>query len=73
MRLALQFRHEGLIDDAETMRRVTPEQVEMLLLPALEPETRLAATLLAKACRLFMAWFPVVPTPMSMRHSMPPI
>ena len=53
VRLALQFHHEGLIDDAETMRRVTPEQVEMLLLPALEPETRLAATLLAKGLPAF--------------------
>ena len=47
MRLALQLRHEGLIDDAEALRRVTPEQVEALLMPSLQPETRLAATLLA--------------------------
>jgi len=47
-RLALQLRHEGLIDDAETLRRVTRAHVETLLLPALQPETRLAATLLAK-------------------------
>jgi pyruvate, orthophosphate dikinase len=48
VRLALQFRHEGLIDDAETLRRVTPAHVEALLLPALQPETRLTARLLAK-------------------------
>jgi pyruvate, orthophosphate dikinase len=48
VRLALQLRHEGLIDDAETLRRVTPAHVQTLLLPALQPETRLAATLLAK-------------------------
>jgi len=48
MRLALQLRHEGLIDDAETLRRVTPAHVEALLLPSLQPETRLAAPLLAK-------------------------
>ena len=48
VRLALQLRHDGLIDDAETLRRVTPAHVETLLLPALQPETRLAARLLAK-------------------------
>jgi pyruvate, orthophosphate dikinase len=47
VRLALQFRAEGLIDDAETLRRVTPAQVRTLLLPSLQPETRLAAPLLA--------------------------
>ncbi len=47
VRLALQLRHEGLIDDAETLRRVTPAHVETLLLPGLQPETRLAAPLLA--------------------------
>ncbi|WAJ43443.1 pyruvate, phosphate dikinase [Mycobacterium sp. Aquia_216] len=47
VRLALQLRHEGLIDDAEALRRVTPAHVETLLAPALQPETRLAATLLA--------------------------
>ncbi|ORA78139.1 pyruvate, phosphate dikinase [Mycobacterium malmoense] len=48
VRLALQLRHEGLIDDAETLRRVTPAHVETLLRPALQDETRLAAPLLAK-------------------------
>jgi pyruvate, orthophosphate dikinase len=48
VRLALQLRHEGLIDDAETLRRVTPAHVEALLRPALQPETRLTAPLLAK-------------------------
>ena len=48
VRQALQLRHEGLIDDAETLRRVTPAYVETLLLPSLQPETRLAAPLLAK-------------------------
>jgi pyruvate,orthophosphate dikinase len=47
VRLALQLRHEGLIDDTETLRRVTPAHVETLLLPGLQPETRLAARLLA--------------------------
>jgi pyruvate,orthophosphate dikinase len=47
VRLALQLRQEGLIDDAETLRRVTPAHVEALLMPALQPEQRLAATLLA--------------------------
>jgi pyruvate, orthophosphate dikinase len=48
VRLALQLRHEGLVDDAETLRRVTPAHVKTLLLPALQPETRLTAPLLAK-------------------------
>jgi pyruvate,orthophosphate dikinase len=48
VRLALQLRAEGRIDDAETLRRVTPAHVQTLLLPALRPETRLAAPLLAK-------------------------
>jgi pyruvate,orthophosphate dikinase len=48
VRLALQLHHEGLIDEAETLRRVTPAHVSALLQPALQPETRLAAPLLAK-------------------------
>lgn len=48
VRLALQLRHEGLIDDAQTLRRIAPAHVEALLRPALQPETRLAAPLLAK-------------------------
>ena len=48
VRLALQLRHEGLIDDPEALRRVTPAHVETLLAPSLQPETRLAATLLAQ-------------------------
>lgn len=48
VRLALQLRHEGLIDDAEVLRRVTPAHVQTLLRPALQPEIRLAAPLLAK-------------------------
>lgn len=48
VRLALQLRDEGLIDDAETLRRVTPGHVRTLLQPVLQPEIRLAAPLLAK-------------------------
>ncbi len=48
VRIALQLRHEGLIDDAESLRRVTPAHVETLLSATLQPETRLTATLLAK-------------------------
>jgi pyruvate,orthophosphate dikinase len=48
VRLALTFRDAGVIDDAEAVRRVTPEQVRALLSPSLQPETRIAATLLAK-------------------------
>jgi pyruvate,orthophosphate dikinase len=47
VRLALQLRNDGLIDDAETLRRVTPSHVQALLRPSLQPENRLAATLLA--------------------------
>lgn len=48
VRLALQLHHEGLIDDTETLRRVTPTHIETLLRPSLQTETRLAAPLLAK-------------------------
>lgn len=48
VRLALKLRDEGLIDDMETLRRVTPAHIETLLMPSLQPETRLAAPLLAK-------------------------
>jgi len=48
VRLALQLRRDGLVDDAEALRRVNPTQIETLLAPSLQPETRLAATLLAK-------------------------
>ncbi|WP_425518563.1 pyruvate, phosphate dikinase [Mycobacterium spongiae] len=48
VRIALQLRHERRIDELETLRRVTPAHIEALLMPALQPETRLAATLLAK-------------------------
>ena len=47
VRLALAFRDEGLIDDEQTLRRVTPDQVRTLLEPGLQPEDRLAAPLLA--------------------------
>ncbi|WIM90302.1 pyruvate, phosphate dikinase [Candidatus Mycobacterium wuenschmannii] len=46
VRLALQLLHDGLIDEAETLRRVTPADVGVLLQPSLQPETRLAAELL---------------------------
>lgn len=48
VRLALQLRRDRLIADAETLRRVSPADVETLLRPLLQPETRLAAPLLAK-------------------------
>jgi pyruvate, orthophosphate dikinase len=48
VRLALQLRHEGLVDDVEALRRVTPAHIETLVEPSLQPETRLSATLLAK-------------------------
>jgi pyruvate,orthophosphate dikinase len=48
VRLALQLQHEGLIEPTETLRRVTPAHVEALLRPALQPEIRLAAPLLAE-------------------------
>jgi pyruvate, orthophosphate dikinase len=48
VRLALVFREAGLIDDGESLRRVTREQLRSLSTPTVQPETRLAATLLAK-------------------------
>ncbi|MGB8387742.1 pyruvate, phosphate dikinase, partial [Mycobacterium sp.] len=48
VRLALALRDEGLIDDFEVLRRIDPGQIETLLQPSLQPETRLAAPLLAK-------------------------
>jgi pyruvate,orthophosphate dikinase len=47
VRLALALRDEGLINDAEVLRRIDPGQITTLLQPSLQPETRLAATLLA--------------------------
>ncbi|MDT5273965.1 MAG: pyruvate, orthophosphate dikinase, partial [Mycobacterium sp.] len=47
VRLALQLHSDGLIDEAETLRRVAPAHVEVLLQPSLQPENRLAAKLLA--------------------------
>ncbi len=48
VRVALQLCREGLIDEQETLRRVTPTHVETLLLPSLQPEKQLGATMLAK-------------------------
>lgn len=48
VRLALRLRRDGLIDDTEVLRRVTPAHVDALLQPALQPETRLTAAVLAK-------------------------
>jgi pyruvate,orthophosphate dikinase len=48
VRLALQLHDDGLIDEAETLRRVAPEHVKALLQPSLQPENRLTATLVAK-------------------------
>ncbi len=47
VRLALQLLNDGLIDQAETLRRVPPAHVEALLRPSLQPETRFTARLLA--------------------------
>jgi pyruvate,orthophosphate dikinase len=47
VRLAVQFCNAGLIDETEAVRRVSPDQVRALLSPAILPETRLAARLLA--------------------------
>ena len=48
VRLALALRDDGVIDDMEALRRIDPMRVELLLRPSLQPETRLAAALLAK-------------------------
>ncbi|WP_263995566.1 pyruvate, phosphate dikinase [Mycobacterium yunnanensis] len=44
LRLALAFRDEGLVDDAEVIERVTPEQLETLLAVRSAPAGRLLAT-----------------------------
>lgn len=48
VRLSLQLRDEGMVDDTEALRRVTPSHIEALVEPSLQPETRFAADLLAK-------------------------
>jgi pyruvate,orthophosphate dikinase len=48
VRLALTFHEAGLIDDEGVLRRVSPEHVRALLSPSLQPETRIAAALLAR-------------------------
>ena len=48
VRLALKLHAENRIDGPETLRRVSPAEIETLLQPSLQPETRLAAKLLAK-------------------------
>ncbi|EUA73142.1 pyruvate phosphate dikinase, PEP/pyruvate binding domain protein [Mycobacterium xenopi 4042] len=72
VRLALQLRREGLIDDAEVLHRVSPAQVETLLLPSLQPEIRLAAPLLARGLPASPEWHQAVPTRISMRPWTPP-
>ncbi|MGQ0625254.1 MAG: pyruvate, phosphate dikinase [Sporichthyaceae bacterium] len=47
VRLAIALATEGLIDHRTAVGRVTPDQVRTLMLPALQPEDRLAAELLA--------------------------
>ncbi|MCR8900029.1 pyruvate, phosphate dikinase [Gordonia sp. GONU] len=47
VRFALALRDEGAIDDREVVRRVEPSHIATLLKPALQPETRFAAPLLA--------------------------
>ncbi len=47
VRLALQLLDDGLINEAEALRRIAPAHVEALLQPSLQPETRMAAQLLA--------------------------
>jgi pyruvate,orthophosphate dikinase len=47
VRLALQLLDDGLIDEPEALRRVAPGHVEALLRPSLQPESRMAAELLA--------------------------
>jgi pyruvate, orthophosphate dikinase len=48
VRLAVALHDEGLIDASEAIRRIDPAQLATLLQPSLQPETRLAAALLAK-------------------------
>jgi pyruvate,orthophosphate dikinase len=46
--VAVDFVREGLIDEAAALKRITPEQVRILLSPHLSDETRSAAEVLAK-------------------------
>lgn len=48
LRLAVDLVTDGLIDSAEALSRVKPEQVEAVLKPRLDPEARASATLLGK-------------------------
>jgi pyruvate,orthophosphate dikinase len=48
VRMAVQLRDEGLIDDAEALGPVTPAHLQTLLRPSLQPEIRLGAPLLAR-------------------------
>jgi pyruvate,orthophosphate dikinase len=48
VRVALRLCRDGLIDDAEALRQVSPAHIQALLRPSLQPQTRLAAPLLAK-------------------------
>ncbi|WP_457540157.1 pyruvate, phosphate dikinase [Williamsia sp. R60] len=47
VRFALTLHEEGMIDSAQVIERVLPAHIDTLLLPSLQPETRLAARLLA--------------------------
>jgi len=47
VRIAVDLVREGIIDESEALRRVTPEQVRLLLSPHLAEETILTAKLLA--------------------------
>jgi pyruvate, orthophosphate dikinase len=48
VRVTVDFVHEGVIDEATALQRVTPEQVRILLSPRLNEDTRNAAKVLAQ-------------------------
>ena len=49
LRMAVEMANEGLIDQAEAVRRVNPSSLDQLLHPTLDPKA--PRTLLARACR----------------------
>ncbi|OOK78691.1 pyruvate phosphate dikinase, PEP/pyruvate binding domain protein [Mycobacterium kansasii] len=68
VRLALQLRHDGLIDDAQTLRRVTPAAVEAVLRPPCNPKHAWPHRFWPKVCPPARAWQPESPTPTWMRR-----
>ena len=73
VRLALQLREEGLIDDTETLRRVTPAHVaDVAAARRCSPKHAWLHRFWPRACRPARAWCPARRTPTSTRRWTPP-